>query len=317
VPTLREFLLAPWKIIGALFSGTGQVTAPAPQVTPIAQATKTAAETAQTMLDTPAHASSLCYPQNVGDQVLNICQVLGYEMPSFVFWASLLIFALFVFTCVTLLHQCSQLSRVFARLAHQISKLPQGEQLHAIRNLMAKNHLTQGPWRRFDEGLIVSAQGDEVFTPVSIEEAFPKSSMIEENVHGQFFSAVPGILTGLGLLMTFIAILDGLSHVSVTANMDVKGIGGLINGLSGKFVSSITAVTCAVAFVFVERIAYAQPQQAYRRLVEALSQRFKRKTTEHLLYQLQKELMTQAAVQRELAQTLRTTPGSEANRGRR
>jgi hypothetical protein len=313
VPTLSELFFSPLKVLKVLFLGTAETAA----TTNPAVASAGAGATSQS-----GHTGALCYTQVSGDQTLNVCQMLGYEMPSFVLWASLLIFALFVITCLTMLFQCSQLSRVFNQLANQINKLPQGDSLPAIRGQMSKNALTIPAWRKFEESLIVSPQGDEVFTSTSIDDAFPRGVMIDENVHGAFFGTVPGILTGLGLLMTFIAILDGLSHVSVGANMDVQGIGGLINGLSGKFVSSIVAVTCAVSFVFVERIAYSQPQRAYRKLINALAARFKRKTTEHLLYQLQRDLMTQATLQRELAQTIAqiTSPsgrGTEASHGRR
>jgi hypothetical protein len=150
----------------------------------------------------------------------------------------------------------------------------------------------------------MSGQGEEVYSTQPIESVLTKGALIEENVHSALFNAIPGVLTGLGLLMTFVAILDGLSHVSVAANMDVKGIGGLINGLSGKFISSIVAVTCAVCFVFVERIAYARPSRAYRQLMAQLSGCFRRMTAEHLLYQIQSQLYAQAALQKEFAQTL-------------
>ncbi|MEQ1399746.1 hypothetical protein, partial [Salmonella enterica] len=85
------------------------------------------------------------------------------------------------------------------------------------------------------------APTDEILSTQSIDHALARNSLVEEHVSTALFKSIPGILTGLGLLMTFVAILDGLSHVSVAANMDVTGIGGLINGLSGKFVSSIVA----------------------------------------------------------------------------
>jgi len=75
--------------------------------------------------------------------------------------------------------------------------------------------------------------------------------------------------------------------------MDVKGIGGLINGLSGKFVSSVTAVTCAVLFVFVERIAYSRPHAAYREIIAMLNPKFRRKSAEYLLYQIQRQIHAQ------------------------
>jgi hypothetical protein len=56
------------------------------------------------------------------------------------------------------------------------------------------------------------------------------------------FGAVPGLLTGAGLTLTFVAILVALKSVSYNeghANEPISGIANLINGLSGKFLSSI------------------------------------------------------------------------------
>jgi hypothetical protein len=171
-------------------------------------------------------------------------------------------------------------------------------ELGPIGTVMAQDDSLSGFWHRFEETLLRSPTSDDVFSTRAVEEAFSKNELIERSVHASFFSAVPGILTGLGLLMTFVAILDGLSHVSVDANMDVAGIGGLINGLSGKFVSSVTAVTCAVAFVFVERFAYSRPNEAYRALVRELSSRFRRKTAEQMLHEIQIELAAARAADR-------------------
>jgi hypothetical protein len=218
-------------------------------------------------------------------------------MPSFIFWASCLILSLFLVSSASLFNQCRALSVAFARISSRLSELPQSTgrksvkaDLDAIQVIMSDEPVVRRSWQLFEETLLISPTNEEVYSTQSIEESFPKHTMVEENVHGAFFTAVPGILTGVGLLMTFVAILDGLSHVSVAANMDVTGIGGLINGLSGKFVSSVTAVSCAVAFVFVERFAYSKPNQAYRALIQVLSSHFRRKTTEQLLHEIQTQL---------------------------
>jgi hypothetical protein len=116
----------------------------------------------------------------------------------------------------------------------------------------------------------------------------PRTVLIDENLAGSFFALVPGTLTGLGLLMTFVAILDGLSHVTVTAEMDVQGISGLINGLSGKFFSSIVAVFCAVTFVLAERALLFGPEKLYREMARALNNRLKLRTAEQMLAELLK-----------------------------
>jgi hypothetical protein len=258
---------------------------------------------------------ALCGAKDLGGgQLQNVCSVLGYEMPSFVFWASLLILLLFAAASLALVWQCLRVSWGLSRISRALEK--GGTDLASVRKVMKGEPLTHHLWQLFEETLLVSGEGSDCYTTQPVEGAFSKSALIEENVQVGFYNTVPGILTGLGLLMTFVAILDGLSHVTVAANMDVQGIGGLINGLSGKFVSSITAVTCAVSFVFVERIAYSRPTGAYRRLLKQLNARFKRRTTEHLLYGIQSQLASQAAMHKELATALANIKHEPAERAR-
>lgn len=271
MPLLWDYLLEPWRILSSFGAGTSTTL--------------------------PPLSSGICSHELVDGQVLHICQVLGYSMPSFVFWASLLILGLFSVSSLALFFQCDGLANSLLRLTRELGQLTYADpqrlsraELERLNAVMGKEAHVARAWRGFEETLLVSPQGDDVFTPQALDESFSQSRLLEENVQGAFFSSLPGILTGLGLLMTFVAILDGLSHVSVTATMDVKGIGGLINGLSGKFVSSVTAVTCAVLFVFVERVAYARPRAAYLQLLAKLNPRFRRKSTEYLLYQIQTQL---------------------------
>lgn len=273
-----------------------------------------------------ARNASLCFERDVGGEMLSICNVLGYEMPGFIFYASTFIFLLFLASSVSLTRQCMRVATAMNRITAKLSKLPKPQtvapsrtltavELTDIRSLMQSEPVSRDAWARFEETLLVSETGPrgdaEVYSTSSPDTVLSKAALIEENVHTAFFNAIPGILTGVGLLMTFVAILDGLSHVSVAENMDVKGIGGLINGLSGKFVSSIVAVTCAVSFVFVERIAYSQPQKAYGKLLSQIVSRFRARTAEHLLYSLETQLKQQMAMQRDFLQSL----GAAASRG--
>ena len=283
MPNFTDYLLAPWKIVTVLWG--------------ILHAGSPGGATASSA----AIQGSLCVAQDLGGQIEAVCHIAGYNMPEFILWASFFIFLLFLAASTGLLYQCSKLGLTMNRIVH---KLSQGDALHAygkktltaINSVMQKERAFVHLWHQFEGTLLVSTENQEVYSTQSPESVFTKAALIEDNVHASLFSAIPGVLTGLGLLMTFIAILDGLSHVTVSSSMDVKGIGGLINGLSGKFISSIVAVTCSVIFVFVERIAYGRVNQAYRKLLPLLSTRFKRKTTEQLLFQIQSQLAEQAAL---------------------
>lgn len=312
MPSFTEYLFAPWKLVSLFFPSA----TPAPGSTPgVGPAAATAANAAAAATNTAINYA-LCSVKDVGGQMLSVCHVGPYEMPSFVFVAALIILGLFILSSAGMLRQCASLATALYRIARRLEKLPAHKDAHrlslgdldAIRGTMEKDQIVAHAWKQFEETLLVSRESDEVFSTQSIESIFSKAALIEENVQAALYSAIPGILTGLGLLMTFVAILDGLSHVSVADNMDVKGIGGLINGLSGKFVSSIVAVTCAVLFVFVERIAYSQPARAYQKLVRVLTPRFRRKTTEHLLYEIRAQLALNAAVPRDGAPSVKSLP---------
>jgi hypothetical protein len=91
-----------------------------------------------------------------------------------------------------------------------------------------------------------------------VREILTEEELIEPFYHASFHQAVPGILTALGLLATFSAILVALSGVSYNAAntaQPVTGIDSLINGLAGKFLSSIIALILSMIFTFVEKKA--------------------------------------------------------------
>ena len=80
-------------------------------------------------------------------------------------------------------------------------------------------------------------------------EAIFNDSVATEN---QSYKNAPAIVTGVGLLATFVAILVALLDVQL-ANNRIQGLDLLIHGLSGKFLSSVVAISCAAALVFVEK----------------------------------------------------------------
>ncbi len=66
------------------------------------------------------------------------------------------------------------------------------------------------------------------------------------------YKTAPAVITGIGLLATFVAILVALLDVKL-ANNRVQGLDLLVQGLSGKFLSSIVALACATLLVYAEK----------------------------------------------------------------
>lgn len=98
--------------------------------------------------------------------------------------------------------------------------------------------------------------------------------VIGKNFNTAIFGAFPGLLTGAGLTLTFVAILVALYGVHYdTANTvePVTGMSGLINGLSGKFLSSIVALFLSVCFTVCERSIVRGLRNRYERLIAAIS----------------------------------------------
>jgi hypothetical protein len=103
----------------------------------------------------------------------------------------------------------------------------------------------------------------------------PYETVVGRNFHAAFFSAFPGLLTAAGLTLTFIAILWALHgvHYDKSNTVDpITGIDTLINGLSGKFFSSIVALLLSIVFTLCEKQAVRCLRIRYGDLIIALSQ---------------------------------------------
>jgi hypothetical protein len=92
----------------------------------------------------------------------------------------------------------------------------------------------------------------QVWATVSASIFFDEDIFLGNGFNKRHFQTMPGIVTGIGLLLTFLAILVGLLDVSIIDNK-VYGLENLIGGLSGKFISSIAALSASTAFLILEK----------------------------------------------------------------
>lgn len=110
-----------------------------------------------------------------------------------------------------------------------------------------------------------------------------------------FYRTVPGVLTSLGLLGTFIALLVGLVGLDILKSGEVKNLDVLIRSLSGKFMTSIVALALSVLFLLVE-VIYCQPRlrSIREQIVRALSNAFPLLTDARILLDIQRNSVKQS-----------------------
>ena len=154
-------------------------------------------------------------------------------------------------------------------------------------------------WQPFDRTLI--HEGSEkvsIWASLPLSEVFNLRSLAYGRINLDLYRVVPGILTGLGLLLTFLAILIGLSGVKVLKDQSVSGIDLLVSGLSGKFFSSVIALLLSTAFLLEERRQERRLNLGLRGMLQELDSLLPRKTPEMLLFDIRKENMEQSRAMR-------------------
>ena len=150
-------------------------------------------------------------------------------------------------------------------------------------------------WRSIDESLeqYTGPDGQEGwFVTRPIAESLPAEQVLTPFYHFAFHASVPGILTALGLLATFVSILLALSGVTYSPGnlaQPVSGIDSLINGLSGKFLCSIVALILSVLFTFLEKkVCERQIFEAYHQVIERCREVFPYLTQARILLDIQR-----------------------------
>jgi hypothetical protein len=122
-----------------------------------------------------------------------------------------------------------------------------------------------------------------VSTERSAAEYFSFATLCATRLNVRFYQQLPSFLTGVGLMFTFLAILIGLSKLHANGSQ-IEGIQGLINGLAGKFVTSVVGLACANSFTLLEKSLWYRLAKHHRLFVSLLDVMFPQKVKDRSLY---------------------------------
>lgn len=174
-----------------------------------------------------------------------------------------------------------------------------GSVIEKLRDYFQKVSALKGAWISLENHLIYrkirDGVDDRIWVAESAESVFNEDAVLEPNFNKRFFLAIPGIVTGTGLLFTFLAILVALFGVSINPQTrQVVGLEGLIGGLSGKFVSSVAALFSATIFLLAEKTIFHRLDTRRKQLVDAIDNLIPRLSPLQLLVEIQRDTSGQS-----------------------
>jgi hypothetical protein len=154
---------------------------------------------------------------------------------------------------------------------------------------MNKEPLFRGLWAQYRMTLILERVPwflePRLFSTRGAEEVLTQEALMANRVNLPFYSQFPSLVTGMGLLLTFLALFVGLGKLHAEGS-EIVGIQGLINGLAGKFLTSIVGLMVANLFTFIEKPMVSRLMHAHHTFLGLIDQLFPRKTMEQMLEQL-------------------------------
>lgn len=122
-------------------------------------------------------------------------------------------------------------------------------------------------WQQF---LLNAGQLDIRGMACDTRDYINEETVIEQPGHAQLAELIPSLLTSLGILGTFMGLMDGLSSVNFTnAEGTLTSIPTLLGGMRFAFATSVAGITCSLLFNVGNRMASGHAQRALGNFEEA------------------------------------------------
>lgn len=146
-------------------------------------------------------------------------------------------------------------------------------------------------WRAIVSCVVVTDKDKEgkYWVSEDIGQMVANANVVDHNS----YKTAPTVISGIGLLATFLAILIALLDVRLAQNK-VQGLDLLVQGLSGKFLSSVVALACATLLIMAERRLTRPFFLAISRLSAALGSLLPRLVPAQIMSDLRTEMALQA-----------------------
>ena len=173
-----------------------------------------------------------------------LLSLLGTNLVDFlVYGAIALVVLVGVCKCIyPVFRNGSLLNRAVAKL----EKTAGNNQRPSWREPRFLGRALRNEWQKF---LLNAGQLDVRGMPCDIEDYINEDSVIDKPGHSQLAELIPSLLTSLGILGTFIGLMEGLTSVNFSdAQGTMDSIPLLLTGMRFAFATSVAGITCSLLF---------------------------------------------------------------------
>jgi methyl-accepting chemotaxis protein len=128
--------------------------------------------------------------------------------------------------------------------------------------------------------------GNEEISTVDPEDTFTEHAVLE-GYNRNLALAFAGVFTGLGILGTFLGLVDGLDGIGGTQQTELmSSILELLGGMSTAFYTSIFGIALSLVWLFADRVLYHQVQRHVSRFFLAVRKAYPVESADRLLHRL-------------------------------
>jgi ABC-type transporter Mla subunit MlaD len=170
------------------------------------------------------------------------------------------------------------------------------ENYHEFDEWINKSTLLAISWSEFTETLIYPIEDEKpIRNTHPAEDYFNEESLLHPHVNVRFYSNWSNILSGLGILGTFIGLVAGI-YLAFDKSGDIQpeSIVQLMRGASLAFTTSIAGISCSLLFSWFEKHQLNKISKSIRLLNSALDTNLERITPEDLAVNTLKEMKIQS-----------------------
>ena len=115
-------------------------------------------------------------------------------------------------------------------------------------------------WQQF---LLNAGQLDLRGIPCDIGDYLNEETVIDKPGHAQLAELIPGLLTSLGILGTFMGLMQGLTSLDFsTAEGTITSIPTLLSGMRFAFATSVAGIACSLTFNMFNRMSIGRAVRA-------------------------------------------------------
>ena len=175
------------------------------------------------------------------------------------------------------------------------------ENFETLNKQLSQNAFIKHFWSEFTETLIRTKDiegKEQIFNSIDANYFFNEENLIFSRINLQFYKAVPGILTGLGILGTFLGLTFGLSQINLgTSDVNVlkEGIQGLLSGAGMAFSTSVWGIGLSIIFLWFKQCQVNSLSKSVTQLQTTIDKLFIHKRPEAILSEVLWEAQQQTS----------------------